>query len=162
MEKLTIEHLAPYLPYSLRLRVPEIHDKFECRLVISNNTVSMLGGLNISEAISHNAKPVLRPLSDLTKPIAVEGYNDWKEFYPLKELTANEQDRKRIHHYGVRKILLGELADAYDKTGRVILPVWISNVGLNRYEVVKMLYRWHFDVFGLHSKGLCIYYNELK
>jgi hypothetical protein len=35
-------------------------------------------------------------------------------------------------------------------------------MGLNKHQDVQKLFEWHFDVFGLISKGLAIDINTLK
>jgi len=73
MKKLTIEHLAPYLPYELKIILDEDLkelDKYKPYQFI-------LMGLGEDSAIINNdsywlneVKPILHPLSDLTKEIS--------------------------------------------------------------------------------------------
>ncbi len=72
--KLELKHLAPYLPYGLKLRQPVLRRGFRTRLITVNNILDTIERQNI-------IKPILRPLSDLTK-------NDFggdliEEFYTL-------------------------------------------------------------------------------
>lgn len=41
--------------------------------------------------------PIFRPLSDLTKPITIEGYNDGKEFTPIVELAKAAYPKMKSH-----------------------------------------------------------------
>jgi len=66
--KLELKHLAGYLPYGLRIarfNQGEIYKKIEY----------LLRGTNINEVVRyHNLKPILRPISDLTK-------EDWNSVF---------------------------------------------------------------------------------
>lgn len=70
--KLEIKHLAPYLPYGLKMNYG-IHCPVLCGL---NNTDSIwlkyIDGYTREQHIG-DYKPILRPLSDLTKPITHDG-----------------------------------------------------------------------------------------
>jgi hypothetical protein len=80
-ETLELKHLAPYLPYRLKgnYEVSEVvpSAKFELRNKELRND-------NIDFFLSY-AKPILRPLSDLTKEIEVNE----KKFIPIEELDMD-------------------------------------------------------------------------
>ena len=89
-------------------------------------------------------KPILHPLSDLTKPIKVEEYNDGKEFVPIEELSDNMlfiDNGLHIEDY----FLTSENAGIFDS-----------------YRIIQALFQWHFDVFGLIEKKLAIDINILN
>ncbi|WP_262246969.1 hypothetical protein [Parapedobacter soli] len=69
MNKLTIEHLAPYLPYGLEMT--------------SHGRMYHLNGFIIESAICVQDKPILRPLSQLTQEIECNG----QKFVPSKALS---------------------------------------------------------------------------
>jgi hypothetical protein len=79
--KLEIKHLAPYLPYSLKgnYEVSEVvpSAKYELRNKELRND-------NIDFFLSY-AKPILRPISDLTKEIEVNG----EKFVPIDWIKKN-------------------------------------------------------------------------
>lgn len=132
MEKLTIKELAPYLPYNLM--VLNLHTNLTYQL--TGRVIDRVANLNESH------KPILRNLSDLTKEIEHNG----EKFVPLdiicpKEEYSNEFDRS------VAK-------------GSIELQ-GVVNFSCTYFSIVQKLFEWHFDVFGLREKGLCIYYNEL-
>lgn len=85
MEKLKLEHLAPYLPYGLKVyskvtkSVYEIIGLSKDELMIADRS-SFNGWYAIS-----NFKPILRPLSDLAKGIVHNG----KRFTPSHLLGLN-------------------------------------------------------------------------
>jgi hypothetical protein len=137
--KLKLKHLTPYLPYGF------LYGIYENQKVIIRGMNYNSDYLNIDfEINNHNKvsstcffneiKPILRPLSDLTKEIEVNG----EKFIPIDKI--NEYDET---------IMSYSLSFYTDCTLR--LP----------YYVIKYLFEWHFDVFGLIEKGLAISYNEL-
>ncbi len=73
-EKLTLKHLAPYLPYGLNFQYTAPNGNTEC------NTVLKLTIDNI-DWLSHLEfnKPILRPLLDLTKEHEDELYELWRD-----------------------------------------------------------------------------------
>jgi hypothetical protein len=58
--ELTIKKLAAYLPYGLKVWHKDNEKSYP--LVVSNNTLSLLGGLNIDDAVEYKTKPILYPL----------------------------------------------------------------------------------------------------
>lgn len=66
-EKLTIEHLAPYLPYGLRftdgILIAELVELSSTEAICHDNSI----GISRIPLTSVRCKPILRPLSDLTK-----------------------------------------------------------------------------------------------
>jgi hypothetical protein len=86
--------------------------------------------------INSSYKPILRPLSDLTKEIEVNG----ERFVPIVELSyyANEQTNK----------------------GKVGLEWGIVNTF--PYLDIQKLLSWHFDIYNLIEQGLAIDINTLN
>ena len=85
--KLELKHLAPYLPYGLKCKVD--NDKIISTIIgIEKGYEDKYGwfwitcakrfanGTSFNRQSSNIINPILHPLSDLTKPIKVEGYND--------------------------------------------------------------------------------------
>ena len=75
MDKLTIEHLAAYLPY--RLHFTNGNEIVEMTIFNSHDCL-----------ISDDFKPILRPLSDLTTEIEHNG----EKFVPMKRLLKEVSD----------------------------------------------------------------------
>ena len=73
-----------------------------------------------------NIKPLLRSLDSLTKPITVKGYNDDKEFVPSEKLAVHLFDFDFIDM-------------VVNKGNTNGIPFW----------VVKLLLKWHFNIFNL-------------
>jgi len=127
--KLELKHLAGYLPYRLKgnFEVSEVVPsvKFELRK-------KELRADNIDFFLSY-AKPILRPLSDLTKEIEV----DCEKFVPCVELN-------KIHP---TKATYFEMQEGIIDSIKVdCLTSWVQN---------KLL-EWHFDIYGLIETGLAI------
>lgn len=78
-----------------------------------------------------NAKPLLRSLDSLTKPITVKGYNDDKEFVPMDELM-------KIRPFSPSN---EEMAEHISKQGIEEIPFWLA----------KILMSWHFNIFNLEE-----------
>jgi hypothetical protein len=139
-ETLKLEHLAPYLPFGLNVLF-EYKPSFKCdpnyfkTEELHPSNILIVGEKTYSVASS---KPILRPLSDLTKEIEVNGEKFMpKEFIEEKYYTqnwANELERC-----------------IEDKR-------WIFHLD---YSCILYLFEWHFDVFGLIEKNLAIDINTL-
>jgi len=133
---------------------------------------------------------ILHDLSDLTKPIKVEGYNDGKEFIPMVELFQmiyTDELIEMFNNFNGYKLGCNKendcyymIFDNYDfdgvhtkaeyevqfyyKNGCLVLdvPVWMDNVIENNYSLYQKLFEWKFDVFELIPGGLAIDVNTIK
>lgn len=114
--KLELKHIAPYLPYGLKY----VHKNIIWDLTHLDSTTK-----------NREYKPILRPLSDLTKEIEVNG----EKFVPIEKIAI----------YGDNKAYLEE----------AILT------GLVEVIVFNMLLRWHFDLYNLIENGIAIDINTL-
>ncbi len=148
--KLEIKHLAAYLPYRLSM----IFEK--SGRLITMQSCFYNGNIHITDANEGNCydlsiwnfKPILRPLSDLTKEIEHNG----ERFLPIDELW--EQTLEEIN------------SNTYDDYffNQDLKTTWIckENILQLEYVVVDKLFEWHFDVFGLIDAGLAIDINTLN
>ncbi len=146
--KLELKHLAPYLPYGLKG-------------VYNDNEIMTLSAL-ITEpdydaelvTIYHflpqdenSCKPILRPLSDLTKEIEYNG----EKFIPAKKIGMDvwrsEKEASRYVNGMDYRMLFGN--------------VWHNPMTLHYSTTVKLL-EWHFDVFGLIEAGLAMDINKIE
>lgn len=150
MEKLRLKHLAPYLPYKLNILSKRHFCKYGEQTILKVNGIAFQdtadkpywqyefvydNDLKFSDINEKGFKPILRPLSDLTKEIEVNG----EKFVPIDKI--NEYDETAMSY---------SLSFYIDCTLR--LP----------YYVIKYLFEWHFDVFGLIEKELAIDFNTLN
>ena len=172
MEKLQLKHLAPYLPYKLKgnYEVSEVvpSAKFELRN-------KELRTDNIDFFLNY-AKPILRPISDLTKEIEVNG----EKFAPIIKLAKIQYPKvdfeiKDFRCLGrlnsgvcLEFVIEDEIPFYKEYHNNIFLQIKSENyddmilANLKPSEVREKLFEWHFDVFGLIEKGLAIDFNTLN
>jgi len=175
--KLKIEHLAPYAPYKLKLINGVVRVDLTA-ISLDSPFVFITTYLGSREEIMKHideVKPILRPLSDLTKEIEVNG----EKFVPMVELA-------KIANLDITKYSLGEYnGDTYGilcdikndddiDTHEVLGFDLISGFGHhykpsknftivnNQLQLWNKLFEWHFDIFGLIQNNLAIDLNSLN
>lgn len=140
--KLELKHLAPYLPYGLKFQYTD-------GLIFTMNSIPELfgehhiGGENKSAYTLYTIKPILHPLSDLTKEIEHNG----ERFVPMKKL--------------LREVGLNYPIECYNQDESWILYDGYRALGEFPHRKVQLLFEWHFDVFNL-IPNLAIDINTLK
>jgi len=134
MDKLELKHIVGYLPYGLKM-------------ISQNDFVSpVIRKLSVDgfQFMIDTRKPILRPLSDLTKEIEVNG----EKFVP-------------IHYFNK-----SHLAGYFDLFGNCFVGFDYGQQELKieeyPYWIIKKLYEWHFDIHGLIEKGSAINKNTLN
>lgn len=150
MDKLTLEHLAPYLPYGLKMFHKESAVK-----------IQTMTHFDLCEDLlqHHNKwrnKPILRPLSDLTKEIEHNG----RTFVPMDTVGDIPNNFCKCDF----------VTDWCDKGGdfNEYVQEFVKGVFGNHhldylpFGFVQKLIEWHFDVFGLIEKGLAIDINSIE
>lgn len=177
--ELTIKHLAAYLPYGVKIITPNDYSFYGVKtdakaLVLDGLKDKSLNfyGMGGFYPIKH-FKPILRPLSDLTKEIEHNG----EKFVPLVELA-------KIVGLDITKFDLSETAIAYglrcniendddDDKYKVLGFDIFNGFGIhyrpskswgivpNQVELWPKLYEWHFDIFGLIENNLAIDINTI-
>lgn len=130
-EQLELKHLAPYLAYGTRVKITHLNDGNKVSTLKLNSVVILDW-----ERGNFEIKPILRPLSDLTEEIELNG----KKFVPIN-----------CFHREFNQILKDELKVTNGNLLIEFLP----------YGIIVKLLEWHFDVFGLIDKGLAISYEEV-
>ena len=123
--ELGLEHLAPYLPHKLYVKV---FDEKPIVMIASGSSSSNWIGIGAVVKWSENCKPLLHPLSRLTEEIGVNG----DRFVPEYKLWEASENKDFI-------IKLSPSGSIHNET-----PYW----------VFQKLLEWHIDVFGLIPKGL--------
>ena len=217
--KIELKHLAPYLPYELTFVIENETEfstnGFDVEFDNDNyipNGVYQLTGINYAnsylpdcvmyKAIHHtdtsrdgyaqitDTKPILRPLSDLTKKIEVNG----EKFVPLQKLCRlfayNEQYKKdwifnseenyafnggrNRNNFNKELIYFCSASDPimtiefgyYSISKKFYLKDNRDKEDLtyvvNQYDAMQKLFEWHFDVFGLIEAGLAIDFKKIK
>lgn len=138
-----LEHLAPYLPYKLKViyehsnKIGTISNIYSIGKGYDDDDIKI--AIDYSEA-EHlwMFKPILRPLSDLTKEIEHNG----EKFVPIEKIGLNSCSffhttylvNKNGYEFEIKKI---------------------------PYNEFQKLFEWHFDVFGLIEKGEAIDINTI-
>jgi len=136
--KLELKHLAPYLPYRLKMRC--IEDKTNHILTIAHQTydLSTVGLYPILKGDFYKKfKPILRPLSDLTKDlyqdeILIRWGGGLSEKATVKWLKAVTDEMKLTAYNALR------------------------------FDFVEFMLEHHFDIFNLIPQGLAISINDIN
>ena len=168
--KLELKHLASYLPYGLNIKDVKHCSVFEALHFITtpHQDFSLFKG-NLDQLINDKyLKPILFPLSSLTKEITVNG----ETFVPVKNLFE-------LHHCGMRikeklqcfsfnknkikyddfdcAITDGVYMFGYSNYGgfqAIDTDEYKNYTVINQLELLMKLFEWKFDVFGLIELGL--------
>ena len=143
---LELKHIAPHLPYGLTFRYDSEPSEYTLLGLQSDK-------MKLSEVtedleddwVGHNDgwKPVLRPLSDLTKEVVIDNV----KCVPIKKL-------------GTRFSSISCML--YSNTVQLDVSDSDSINMLYYLTVFEKLYSMHFDVSGLIDKGLAININDLQ
>ncbi|QEL01100.1 hypothetical protein FKG96_09870 [Olivibacter sp. LS-1] len=138
MDKLELKHIAPYLPYGLKVQY--IHTG---EVGIIRNLVDIDDYYTIKIGIDYKDsehiwmfKPILRPLSSLKNDIVIDGlkFNPFLRLYNLFLIEVSENLEVEVN---------------------------MNNI-MEGYCVVTQLISWHFDVFGLIDRGLAVESTKLE
>ena len=173
--KLEIKHLAPYLPYRLKVNVSN-NVNFEHNLILNEHNI---GNVINSITIGHIVKPVLRSLSDLTKEIEHDGHM----FVPIKYLfelsgmldyiMIPDDDYATDSKFHVDDDSSYNFIFIYEDVEHCFgylknnpsFSLYIDDVPddvYNQLILFEALFEMHFDVFHLIDQGLAIDINTLK
>jgi hypothetical protein len=162
--KLELKHLAPYLPYSLMVkRMSQIY-------VLTSDIIAR----REKNGTLHLIKPILHPLSDITKEIEVNG----EKFVPMEILFSLIPSHNYVDYVGPLNHPSYQIDDGWNHcishgTGADELTFsftgnsfWLMvgyNIELldNQLQLFEKLFEWHFDVFNLIPEGLAIDINTL-
>ena len=149
MDKLQLKHIAPYLPYALKMSINEESSPGKWIYpvdilgyeIISHGNITFKvfdNGIKFSFFVNfENLKPVLRPMSDLLEDIFCEQF-----FEDNSELLGDE------HTPLAQAIFFLQQSNPLD----VCFP----------YGIWELFFRHHFDVFGLINAGFAIDLNSLQ
>jgi hypothetical protein len=188
---LTLEHLAPYLPYGIRAIVDETERNLTAVSLDSPFVfVSAWQGSREKEMVSiEDIKPILRPLSDLTKEIEHNG----ESFVPIVELfkMRTQSTGDKIFDYYIEndtailrlegqqldnltfrcffevdiepgQVMFSIASETWDDFGAGELIDESINMCGNEMMMFKKLYSWHFDMDDLIGSGLAIDINYIR
>lgn len=173
--KLELKHLAPYLPYSLKWKA----GKDICNTAyLSTKRFSLIkdtGGIwkCTYDNLPKNVKPILRPISDLTKEIEHNG----ETFVPMSVLGKEYKPAGSMYdglfcwETSFRDDSQDYYFDIFEVEGLICWSIYcgmpaeegyIEEQQVLKYTTFQKLISWHFDVFGLIKSGLAIDINTLK
>lgn len=162
MEKLELKHLAPYLPYGLKVDLSPLEhfnldDESDVIVYIDEWMYGFSKNKKVGFSDNHYryvdfniCKPILRPLSDLEKEIDHNG----ERFVPIKWFESNINKSINIYLPINKDMDLEIDIETEDYSQTIDL--------FDGYISVQKLLEWHFDVFGLIDKGLAIDINTIK
>ena len=132
--KLELKHLAGYLPYELK-GIFTIYN--------TEQTVRSLSVIYINRELEYrHFKPILRPLSDLTKEIEVNG----DIFIPLDIISSHLEYELNYN------------SEENEFSTKQINRLFIMEIP---YLAIDCMLEWHFDIYGLIENGLAIDMNTL-
>ena len=132
-----MKHIVPYLPYKLKIFVEsdgflQNNETFEINAITQNGVNVTIKTFPFNTDYSFDEfKIILKPLSDLNKNI------DKDEDVTFLDWIISEYEID------------------------VIAFIKVNGIERLPYEIMEYLFEWHFDVFGLREKDLCVYYDEL-
>lgn len=138
--KLTIEHLCAYLPYGLNYIDKDSGEITTMRTISTEVNLIDLGWGNAHEL--KEFKPILRRPENVSKEELIESGLDRLmvtgicKYNITREYSDDDINRYDIHHFGKD----------------TDIP----------YDVIKILFSLHVDVFGLIEAGLAIDINVLE
>ena len=145
-DQLELKHLAPYLPYGLKIKensgLKRVLTLKWLRYREDDGRPIVGVGINSMEINMYHEefKPILRPLSDLTKEIEYNGEGELTYFDVLEG---------------------GAVYISWCESKESGKPISINQINGWPWRQMVKLFEWHFDVFGLIEKGLAIDINTL-
>lgn len=141
-DKITLEEIVGYLPYGVK--IGHVSGAKSIHILHHGNGIGSVSHILTSEIY----KPILRPLSDLTKEIEVNG----EKFVPLRYLHTN--------------VFMCDYPEFELTTDLEILinsPESQFNITLGDINsMFQKLYSWHFDIHNLINRNLAIDINTIK
>lgn len=160
--KLELKHLAPYLPFNLRLTNAP-----------NGVTTTTLSSYNIDNMVGSQAyKPLLRPMSDLTVEMKLLKYTTpivnllEIEFPKFKDLIEIKNPPETDYHYMATCTIESCPKNRFTlKVGcfnsiEVLKDNNISSM-FSRFEIEQKLLEWNFDVFNLIKFGVATDINTV-
>ena len=143
MKKLELKDIAGYLSYGLKCL--DIENIAEVIYEFSTNSADGINFVNAGKYTISQLKPILRPMSDLTKEIEVNG----DKFVPIERMKYLQLISP---FYNIGDVLGGQIIDS----------LFTSSRYGGEFMIIDFLNSLHFDYRGLIGQGLAIDINTLK
>lgn len=148
--RLETKHLSAYLPYGVKVVIKDTVVELWMLCATSAQTRPSVHGYTYCQF--KDLKPILRPLSYLTKDIECNG----KIISPYREVNkilnggifTPHFNNIEFNEYGSLRIDFGDHDSGY-------------SINLETIPVINYLLSLHFDIFGLIDAGLAIDINTL-
>lgn len=154
-----LECIAPYLPYDVK-GVFLFNGKKEGQIVNKSKTLDLRTVAFYIENSDHiYFKPILRPVSDLTKP-CLEGGK-----VPIEELVKMLFEGSNVVKTNNERIeclfeVKGERSTIRFNTLHLGFNLYPSDI-FDQFKAMQFMYKHHFDVFGLIVEGYAIDINTI-
>lgn len=133
MEKLELKHIAPYLPYGIKI-IHNLIRKDLTAVTLDSDfifTTTYLGSRSKQMILISDVKPILRPLKEI---------KDIEEI--MDEFSEYSWEVFENHFF-----VLGRTLNCFDSI---------------TYTIAELCFKHHIDLFDLINKGLAIDINNLK
>ena len=138
-----IEYLTASLPYELKVKIL-------CGDGVFDTTTTLTVG-NLYELGESRMKPIVRPLSDLTKPITQANYNGGEPFVPMVELAKikgiveeSRFDRLYVKTYPKEPEYFECLERTASPEDHLCIAIYLPKITECEYWIVEQLIKWHF------------------
>lgn len=162
---MTLTDIIGYLPHGLAA-------------VSEHGTMRLIYETIYIDVLLEGYRPVLRPMSDLSKEITERGYNDGNSFVPIVELANTyyypytfpdnsnilETDRY-IRLVGIPRVFTWDKVNNKFGLGNTHKDGCIMGVSYtldNIHNLYDLLHRWHFDYRGLIARGEAVAIGDLQ
>lgn len=157
--QLEIKHLAPYLPYGVWMQIID----YPFKGTNSRRLLELDCGHDFHLHLKQgNVRLELRPLSDLSKEIEVNG----ERFIPIMVMFGGADYAKYDYNINIiDKPILGKYIQISVKDlGDPCISFGLKNINNNMLNLDnwELLFKWHFDVFNLIENGLAVDVNTLN
>ena len=145
--KLELKHLAPYLPYGLKLRQETLGNftSDDNIIKIEKLTLNSVGMCLEKRYRQVSCKPILRPMSDLDR-YGLAGEDDYSLLTVLNKKLPKEYNIDRDLDFEIENLSYSNNQYLSARHAFVVYDFLIEN---------------HFDVFGLIDTGLAIDINSV-
>lgn len=167
MRTLELKDICGYLPYGLKFLSDYFSTPHEIVSIdLTDNTADFSNNCGYTNKSLGEVKPILRPMSDLTKEIRQNCYNNSKPFIPIVELACMLEAQGYWRVYGAGAADFGEdgescIAQLVFDGDHFVYTVDDEYDTFNSVAIYDKLNAWMFDYRGLISAGLAIDVNTL-
>lgn len=161
-KSIPLKEIVGFLPYGLKTTNGE--------LIGIRNHIMWCGTFKDSTGETNipisGIKPIVRPLSDLTKEITHNG----ETFVPIEEIAKihidwNEFDYNLKVKYTFRRQCNLEISWNHPTQKETFfddrLFIMTEKISQNKFWVIQKLYEWHFDIYDWIKDGLAVDINDL-